>query len=277
MPRSNRIVGITLVVIGVLILLGQMGVDFFGWLWPVLLCCIGGVLLWSWYTRGDDSGKVFSGVLLILLALFFLFMRREHVDMVHHWPFFVLAPGISLLVMSQIDRSRRDASVPGWITIAAAGALYFFTSGMFMGLMGFIFGLIGMVLRLLVPLALVALGGWMLLNFRRKEQRAATTPMPEKYEPAPVNEEEAEYTELDISVGPRPGVDVAEVEAAEPEADEPDADQPATAEPDTAEPEADEPNSAEPEADQPATAEPDTAEPEADEPDADEPDDPPRD
>ena len=65
MPTSNRIVGITLVVIGLLILLGQMGVDFFGWLWPILLCVIGGGVLWSWYTRGDDSGKVFSGVLLV--------------------------------------------------------------------------------------------------------------------------------------------------------------------------------------------------------------------
>ena len=141
--------------------------------------------------------------------------------MTRHWPFFVLAPGISLLVMSRIDRSRRDASVPGWIAIAAALALYFFTSGMFMGLMGFIFGLIGMVLRLLVPLALVALGGWMLLNHRRKEQ-TVKTPMPEKYEPTedsapvPTVEEEAEYTELDISVGPRPGF--TEVEA-EPEAE----------------------------------------------------------
>ena len=118
MPTSNRIVGITLVVIGLLILLGQMGVDFFGWLWPILLCVIGGGVLWSWYTRGDDSGKVFSGVLLVLLACFFLFMRREHVDMIHHWPFFILAPGLALLVMSRVDRSRRDASVPGWIAIA---------------------------------------------------------------------------------------------------------------------------------------------------------------
>jgi hypothetical protein len=106
--------------------------------------------------------------------------------------------------------------VPGWIAIAAALALYFFTSGMFMGLMGFIFGLIGMVLRLLVPLALVALGAWMLLNYRRREQ-AVKTPMPEKYEPVedpvPGVEEEAEYTELDISVGPRPGLAEVEIEA----------------------------------------------------------------
>lgn len=214
MPTSNRIVGITLVVIGVLILLGQMGLDFFGWLWPVLLCVIGAGLMWSWYTRGDDSGKAFSGVLLILLACFFLFMRREPAQMEQHWPFFVLAPGLSLLVMSRVDRSRRDASVPGWIAIAAALVLYFFSSGLFMGLMGFIFGLIGLVLRLLVPLALVGLGGWMLVNHRRREQSVRTA-VPEKYEPARPSEpdeqdaeyeDEAEYTELDHSVSPAPGV-----------------------------------------------------------------------
>jgi hypothetical protein len=222
MPTSNRIVGITLVVIGLLILLGQMGVDFFGWVWPVLLCAIGGVLLWSWYTRGDDSGKVFSGVLLVLLALFFLFMRRGDADMVRHWPFFVLAPGLSLLVMSRIDRSRRDASVPGWIAIGAALVLYFFTSGLFMGLMGFLFGLIGMVLRLLVPLALIGLGGWMIMNYRQRTQEAAegpsaTVPMPEKYEPEPAQpvevedaEDDDELTELDTSVGPIPAVRVEE-------------------------------------------------------------------
>ena len=227
MPTSNRIVGITLVVIGLLILLGQMGVDFFGWVWPVLLCVIGGALLWSWYTRGDDSGKVFSGVLLVLLALFFLFMRRGDADMIRHWPFFVLAPGISLLVMSRIDRSRRDASVPGWIAIGAALVLYFFTSGLFMGLMGFLFGLIGMVLRLLVPLALIGLGGWMIMNYRQRAQAAAdgpTPPMPEKYEPTP-EIEEAEYeeeddpTELDTSVGPIPVVRVEATVEVEEEAE----------------------------------------------------------
>ena len=183
MPTNNRIVGITLVVMGLLILLGHMGVDFFGWLWPILLGAIGGGLLWSWYTRGDDSGKVFSGVLLVLLAFFFLFLRRDHVDMIRHWPFFVLAPGIALLVMSRVDRSRRDASVPGWIAIGAAAVLYFFTSGLFMGLVGFIFGLIGLVLRLLVPLALIALGGWMIMNQRQQRAVAGRNPMPEKYEP----------------------------------------------------------------------------------------------
>jgi hypothetical protein len=217
MPTSNRFVGITLVVIGLLILLGQMGVDFFGWLWPILLCGIGGGFLWSWYTRGDDSGKVFSGILLVLLALFFLFLRREHVDMARHWPFFVLAPGLALLVMSRVDRSRRDASVPGWIAIASALVLYFFTSGLFMGLMGFIFGLIGLVLRLLVPLALVGLGAWMILNHRHRGSSSERVVMPEKYEPAPaypsepvrVDEEgaaEEEFTELDHSVGPIPTV-----------------------------------------------------------------------
>jgi len=222
MPTSNRIVGVTLVVIGLLILLGQMGVDFFGWVWPILLCVIGGALLWSWYTRGDDSGKVFSGALLVLLALFFLFMRRDQVNMIHHWPFFVLAPGIALLVMSRVDRSRRDASVPGWIAIGAALVLYFFTSGLFMGLMGFIFGLIGMVLRLLVPLALVGLGGWMIMNHRQRAHATAgatpgTGPMPEKYEPTPtveaevvVEDDDDDLTELDTSVGPIPVVRVEE-------------------------------------------------------------------
>lgn len=225
MPTSNRTVGITLVVIGLLIMLGQMGVDFFGWLWPVLLCVIGAGLLWSWYTRGDDSGKVFGGSLLVLLAFFFLFLRNDRVDMVHHWPFFVLAPGISLLVMSRVDRSRRDASVPGWIAIAAALVLYFFTSGLFMGLMGFIFGLIGLVLRLLVPLALVALGGWMILN-HRKAASTVRQEVPEKYEPAPEwsgdeeadedteagpDEEDDDATELDTSVGPIPAVRTGDI------------------------------------------------------------------
>jgi hypothetical protein len=246
MPTSNRIVGITLVVIGLLILLGQMGVDFFGWVWPVLLCVIGGALLWSWYTRGDDSGKVFSGVLLVLLALFFLFMRRGDADMVRHWPFFVLAPGIALLVMSRIDRSRRDASVPGWIAIGAALVLYFFTSGLFMGLMGFLFGLIGMVLRLLVPLALIGLGAWMIMNYRQRGRDGSASggssaPVPEKHEPEPIIEDaeyeeagddEDDYTELDTSVGPIPVVRVeATVEVEEDAEFEPVEDEPSEVQP----------------------------------------------
>ncbi|RKZ13005.1 hypothetical protein DRQ53_13985 [bacterium] len=65
-----------------------------------------------------------------------------------------------------------------------------------------------------MPLALVGLGGWMLVNHRRREQSVRTA-VPEKYEPARPSEpeeqdaeyeDEAEYTELDHSVSPAPGV-----------------------------------------------------------------------
>ena len=182
-PHGNRILGTALVAIGLLMLLSEMGLTGLGWLWPLILLVIGVAMLYGYYRDRDDSGKVFTATTIVLLAFFFLLTHRDAIETARHWPFFVLAPGIGLLVMSRIDAQRRDAMVPGWIMVGVALVGYFFSLGIFSRLVALLFGLVGLILKVAVPVGLIALGGWLLFSHRRSFERDSS--FPEKVEPVP--------------------------------------------------------------------------------------------
>lgn len=179
--HRNRILGTALVAIGLLMLLAEMGLTGLGWLWPTILLVIGAAMLYGYYKERDDSGKVFTAITLVLLACYFLMSRGGSLETSRHWPFFVLAPGFGLLVMSRIDVQRRDAMVPGWIMVGVACVGYFFSLGIFSRLMGLLLGILGLVLKVVVPVGLIALGGWLLFSHRREFGRGLG--FPEKVEP----------------------------------------------------------------------------------------------
>lgn len=181
--HTNRILGTALVASGLFMLLSELGLTPLGWLWPLILLLIGGAILYGYYRERDDSGKVFSGVTVVLIALFFVLVQMDALLIGRHWPFFLLAPGIGLLVMAQIDEQRRDAMVPGWILAGVAAVGYFFSLGIFTWLLGLVFGLLGLVLKVVVPIGLIGLGGWLLFSQRHNVDRASA--FPEKVEPAP--------------------------------------------------------------------------------------------
>ncbi len=181
-PHGNRILGTALVAIGLLMLLSEMGLTGLGWLWPSILLVIGVAMLYGYYRERDDSGKVFTATTIVLLSFFFLLSHQGALDTSRHWPFFVLAPGIGLLVMSRVDAQRRDAMVPGWIMVGAAAVGYFFSLGIFSRLVALLFGLVGLILKVAVPVGLIGLGGWLLFSHRRTFERGSA--FPEKVEPA---------------------------------------------------------------------------------------------
>lgn len=181
-PHGNRILGTALVAIGLLMLLSEMGITGLGWLWPTILLVIGIAMLFGYYRDRDDSGKVFTASTLVLLAFFFLLSHQGTLESSRHWPFFILAPGIGLLAMARVDAQRRDAMVPGWIMVAVAAVGYFFSLGIFSRLIGLLFGLLGLVLKVAVPVGLIGLGGWLLFSHRRSFERGSA--FPEKVEPA---------------------------------------------------------------------------------------------
>lgn len=181
-PHGNRILGTALVAIGLLMLLSEMGLTGLGWLWPSILLVIGVAMLYGYYRERDDSGKVFTASTLVLLSFFFLLSHRDAIETTRHWPFFLLAPGIGLLVMSRVDAQRRDAMVPGWILVGVAAVGYFFSLGIFSRLVALLFGLVGLILKVVVPVGLIGLGGWLLFSHRRTFERGSA--FPEKVEPA---------------------------------------------------------------------------------------------
>lgn len=230
MNGRGKIAGPALIVVGLLMLLGQMGMPLFGVLWPLILLAIGVGMILRYRQGGEDSGLIFSGVLLILLTLLLLGAKADVLQLSRHWPAFLGVIGISFLAMAQVDSKRRDAMVPGWICLGLAAVLYFFSLGLFTKLLGFLVRLLGTLLKVVIPLGLMGLGGWLLFHDRHDRSEAGGTDFPEKVspvgDPGPEPETEA-ATEPEVGDSPEPaGVedddDLADAEDAEFEAiDEP--------------------------------------------------------
>lgn len=285
--HGNRIFGAAIVLIGLLMLMGELVSDALRLIWPIALAVAGAAVLASYRRRPDDSGKVFTGTTLLLIGLFLLLVVRDWVSIKGHWPFFVAAPGIGLLAMARVDARRRDAMVPGWMAIGAAAVLYFFTLGLFVDLLEIVFELLALVLKVLVPLGLIGLGAWMLFHQNQKKEKAED--VPEKVEPtapwgaaaaataaAHTGQDEAEDSDADAGedsnaspeddaqgspedaepwVTPAPGADdgphppIEDAEIEEPGPDETPVEEPGTEGPPAEEPDPDAPPAGDPEED----------------------------
>jgi len=181
MPRRGAFFGPVLIVVGLLMLLGQLGIPAFRHLWPLFLFVPGAAMLFRWFTKRGDSGLVFSGTLLVLLGGLFQWDQWFWLDFSDHWPFFPLAVGLAFLARGLADPDARDSFVPGGILTGIAIVFYFFTSGMFNWLVEFFVDLITVVFRVAVPLGLIAWGAWLL--FRRGDDPEPPPDLPEKIEP----------------------------------------------------------------------------------------------
>lgn len=209
---GGKIAGPALIIVGLLMLLGQMGMPAFGVLWPLILLAIGVGMILRYRQGGEDSGLVFSGSLLIMLTVIFLAAQGDAIDLGRHWPAFPAAVGIAFLIMARIDDKRRDAMVPGWICLGAALVLYFFSLGYFVKLLGLVFSLLGTLLKVIIPLGLIGFGGWMLFHERQESAARDSSDIPEKVSPQPPTPEGAEE-----AAGPAAGVEDASFDESEAE------------------------------------------------------------
>lgn len=180
--RSGTVMGPLLIVVGLLMLLPQVGFPGIGFLWPMLILAVGVGLLLRFFQTRDDSGFAFTGALLALLGIFFQLYQWFDFSMGDHWPFFVMAPGLAMLTMAALDSHRRDAFVPAGVLIGLALIFYLFASGFFHQLFRGLYALLRFIVRIGVPVGLVALGAWLLFGRRRGlgQENAA---FPEKVEP----------------------------------------------------------------------------------------------
>lgn len=183
MARRGAFFGPVLIVVGLLMLLGQLGIPAFQHMWPLFLIIPGAAMLFRWFTARGDSGLVFSGTLLVLIGGLFQWDQWFWLDFGNHWPFFPLAVGLAFLARGIVDAEARESFVPGGILTGLAIIFYFFTSGLFSWLVDFFVDLITVVVRVAIPLGLIAWGAWMV--FRRGDKPEPAPDFPEKIEPQP--------------------------------------------------------------------------------------------
>ena len=101
--RNREILGIFLAGLGLLFLLVNNGLLWFGWeaIWP-LFPLIGGLFLLKVYASGRLPGQLFAGLVLTGLGAFFFVFSTGMIpwgDMRILWPFFPLIAGLGLLAL----------------------------------------------------------------------------------------------------------------------------------------------------------------------------------
>jgi predicted ferric reductase len=122
-----------LIAIGILLLLANLDLLSMkiGDLWPLMLLFIGYSMLASWFNDHINSGKIFSGILMILLGIFFLIMTFTNwVYMDSLWPAFILMPGLSILVKSVLAKGpdRHSSRVSAYILIGVSFVFFLLES-----------------------------------------------------------------------------------------------------------------------------------------------------
>lgn len=125
--RNSEIFGIFLTVLGVLFLLVNNRLVWFGWdaLWPTIPLLIGLFMLRDYHAR-RSPGQLFRGSLLVLFGVFFFLFSAGILSwqsMEALWPTIPLIIGISLLILSAAS-SEAPPVIFGVVLIAFAIVSY---------------------------------------------------------------------------------------------------------------------------------------------------------
>jgi hypothetical protein len=117
MRRGTFFLALVLILLGVYLLLIQLGIGVPGWrgIWPVLPLA-GGLALLGGAVFGErrDPGRVFLGTAAALVGLVFLFVTLgplEYGDLSTWWPVFVLIGSVAFLALWVATRFRDSGAL----------------------------------------------------------------------------------------------------------------------------------------------------------------------
>jgi hypothetical protein len=127
--RGSAILALFLILLGVYLLLGELGIGIPGWdvIWPVFPFAGGLAFLGSYvFGRRRDPGQVFVGTAALLVGLVFFFVTLgplEYRDLGTWWPVFVLIGSVAFLAQWAAARFRDwGALFLALVALVAGGA-----------------------------------------------------------------------------------------------------------------------------------------------------------
>lgn len=180
--RDRNFLGPILIIVGVLLLLGQLGVPGFPLHWPLLLIAVGAGFFLRWSRGRRDSSQVFTGTLLILLGLMFQWDAWFGLSFGRVWPFFPFAAGCAFCARGIVDEKDARSIGLGLFLIAFSLVAWVLGSNLFRSFVHALADLVGTLVRVAIPLGLIAWGSWLIFGRRgglgRKHEH-----VPEKLEP----------------------------------------------------------------------------------------------
>ena len=185
-PRTATVLGPILILIGVLMLLGQLGLWSIGFSWPIVIVLVGLGFLLQYLRSRSDGGSLFSGVLLLLMGSFFQAHEWFGFYMDEVWPFFPTAVGVAFIVTGIVHPGKRGSIGLGFLLVGVGMLGWAITVGLFEWLIRAVFRGIELIFTVGIPLALIAWGAWLLLS-RRGGMGGGKGAAPEKVEPELVN------------------------------------------------------------------------------------------
>jgi hypothetical protein len=120
MKRSDIIIGIILIILGILFLadnLDYVAIDFTD-IWPLLMV-LGGAAFWIGYFQNKKNyGLIMPGTILIVYGLVFWYCQAAGWDYMQYlWPFFLIGPGIGIYLMYILGEKENGLLIPAGILV----------------------------------------------------------------------------------------------------------------------------------------------------------------
>jgi len=117
--RTKDYFGGFIIVLGVLLLISNNNITSFHYTWPVFILYLGVMFLISFIREKRLVALIMPATILIIISILFLYCAivgwRNMGDL---WPFFIIAPGVGLLLMHYFGDKNEGLFTSGTITVS---------------------------------------------------------------------------------------------------------------------------------------------------------------
>ena len=119
MKSRNRGPGYILILLGLILLVGNLGYFSLLDLWPLLIVLAGVLFFIQWIRDRENYGLLMPASIMIIIGLLFLYCQHYGwYEMKDLWPIFIMAPGVGFILMYLLGEQEAGLLIPGGIMLA---------------------------------------------------------------------------------------------------------------------------------------------------------------
>ncbi len=118
MKARHRGPGIILIILGILLLVGNLGYFSLFEFWPLLIVLAGVLFFIQWISDRENYGLLLPATIMIITGLLFLYCELYGwYHMKDLWPIFIMAPGAGFIFMYLLGDQEAGLLIPGGILL----------------------------------------------------------------------------------------------------------------------------------------------------------------